>query len=94
VHDVIDRTIPGRDYMRNRLAVLTALAFVGLVPFSGMAQAHPASHAISECSSSYTHASIGGASKCLRRGEYCAVRYKTTYRHYGYTCSGSPARLH
>ncbi|MDQ1555288.1 MAG: hypothetical protein QOI02_290 [Actinomycetota bacterium] len=81
--------------MRNRLAVFAALAFAGLVPFGGAAQAaRPAALSVAQCSSSYTHASIGGASKCLRRGEYCAVRYKTTYRHYGFTCSGSPARLH
>jgi hypothetical protein len=80
--------------MHKRFVVFAALAFVGLVPFSGAAQAHPTSHAISQCSISYTHATIGGASKCLRRGEYCTVQYKTTYRHYGFTCSGSPARLH
>jgi hypothetical protein len=80
--------------MRNRLAVFAALAFAGLVPFGGVAQAsQPAALSAAQCSSSYTHASIGGASKCLRRGEYCAVRYMTTYRRYGFTCSGSPARL-
>lgn len=81
--------------MRNRLAALAVVAFAGFVPFGGVAEAaQPAALTAAQCSSSYTHASIGGASKCLRRGEYCAVRYTTIYRHYGFTCSGSPARLH
>jgi hypothetical protein len=46
------------------------------------------------CSSSYTKGVIGGVQKCLRRGEYCAVRYKATYPRYGFHCYGSPARLH
>jgi hypothetical protein len=80
--------------MRNRLAVFATIVVSGLVPLAGTAQARPAGPAAAQCSSSYTNASVGGESKCLRRGEYCAVRYKTTYRHYGFTCSGSPARLH
>jgi hypothetical protein len=80
--------------MRNRLAVFATIVVSGLVPLAGTAQARPATPAAAQCSSSYTHASIGGESKCLRRGEYCAVRYKSTYRQYGFTCSGSPARLH
>jgi hypothetical protein len=81
--------------MRHRLVAFAAVAFSGFVPLAGVAQAsQPAALSAAQCSSSYTHASIGGASKCLRRGEYCAVRYRTTYRHYGFTCSGSPARLH
>jgi hypothetical protein len=80
--------------VRNRLAVLAAVAFSGFVPL-GVAQAsQPALLTAAQCSSSYTSGRIGGVPKCLRRGEYCAVRYKTTYRHYGFTCSGSPARLH
>ena len=81
--------------MRHRLAVTATAVICGLVPFAGAAHsALPASATVAQCSSSYTSAKIGGVSKCLRRGEYCAVRYKTTYRHYGFTCSGSPARLH
>jgi hypothetical protein len=81
--------------MRNRMAVFATVVVSGLVPFAGAAQAaRPAAASAAQCSSSYTHASIGGASKCLRLGEYCAVAYKSTYRHYGFTCSGGPARLH
>jgi len=38
------------------------------------------------CSAGYTHAIIGGAQKCLRRGEYCAVADKRQYPKYGYVC--------
>jgi hypothetical protein len=38
------------------------------------------------CSSSYTHAVIGGVEKCLRAGEFCARRYDSQYRRYGYRC--------
>ena len=38
------------------------------------------------CSAGYLHATIGGAQKCLRRGEYCAHRYASQYRRYGFNC--------
>jgi hypothetical protein len=38
------------------------------------------------CSAGYTHAVIGGAQKCLRRGEYCTVADKRQYPKYGYIC--------
>ncbi|HZO35334.1 MAG TPA: hypothetical protein VFB41_00515 [Solirubrobacteraceae bacterium] len=41
----------------------------------------------------YVKATIGGQTKCLRRGQYCAKAYKSQYRRYGFTCTGSPARL-
>ena len=51
-----------RNCVRHRLAVFTALAFAGLVPFGGIGQAaRPDAASVAQCSSSYTHASIGGA---------------------------------
>jgi hypothetical protein len=38
------------------------------------------------CSSSYTRATIGGEQKCLRRGQFCARRYRKQYRRYGFRC--------
>jgi hypothetical protein len=29
---------------------------------------------------------IGGAEKCLRRGQYCASAYKRQYNRYGFRC--------
>jgi hypothetical protein len=38
------------------------------------------------CSSGYTHAIIAGEHKCLRRGQFCAIRYDRTYHRYGFHC--------
>jgi hypothetical protein len=85
--------------MKKRFVI--ALAVVGLAGLpagiatgASAAPAPATAHAAKTCSSGYTHAVIGGAEKCLRRGEYCAVAYKSQYRRYGFTCSGNPARLH
>ncbi|WP_157592466.1 hypothetical protein [Solirubrobacter soli] len=32
-------------------------------------------------------ARIGGQSKCIARGQYCARRYQRDYRRYGFSCS-------
>jgi hypothetical protein len=32
-------------------------------------------------------AKIGGQSKCIARGQYCARRYQSDYRRYGFSCS-------
>jgi hypothetical protein len=39
-----------------------------------------------KCSRGYKHAVIGGAHKCLRRGQYCARRFDRQYHKYGYHC--------
>jgi hypothetical protein len=77
--------------MRKYLVTAAAaLSLVGAAP--AVAPAHPsAAHvravASKTCSAGYTHAVIGGAQKCLRRGEFCARRYASQYRRYGYTCA-------
>ena len=38
------------------------------------------------CSAGYVPAVIGGVSKCLRRGEYCAIGEAQQYSQYGYQC--------
>ncbi|HSS81413.1 MAG TPA: hypothetical protein VLK24_09475 [Gaiellaceae bacterium] len=38
------------------------------------------------CSAGFKHAVIGGQEKCLRAGEFCAHRYDSQYRRYGYRC--------
>jgi hypothetical protein len=63
---------------------------------AGSLAAAPAS--AKSCSSSFTHASINGAEKCLRRGEFCAHAYDHRaprhwpYTHYGYRCIKQDAR--
>jgi hypothetical protein len=46
----------------------------------------PAAANAKSCSAGYTHAIIGGAQKCLRRGEYCAVGERKQYPRYGFVC--------
>jgi hypothetical protein len=96
---VMDRPMPQGESTMKRKWITGALAAASLaiVPASGAlasASASPTARAAKSCSNSYTKATIGGTTKCLRRGEYCAMAYKSQYRHYGFTCSGSPARLH
>jgi|SRR5215207_470604 len=38
------------------------------------------------CSAGYKHAVIGGAHKCLRRGQFCARARDRQYHRYGYHC--------
>jgi hypothetical protein len=82
--------------MKLRIALLAVIVVTGLTSAAASAPAYASvpSQAAKTCSHSYTHAVIGGQEKCLRRGEYCAVRYTKTYVHYGFRCYGSPARLH
>jgi hypothetical protein len=71
------------------VASAAALALVGAAPAAAPAHSPAPVHAVAAktCSAGYTHAVIGGAQKCLRRGEFCAARYRSQYRRYGYTCS-------
>ena len=79
--------------MKRRLAFVLAVATLA---FGGAAVA-PATESVSftpaaaakSCSSGYRHAIIGGVHKCLRRGQYCALRYETKYHQYGFHCHRS-----
>jgi hypothetical protein len=79
--------------MRRRfVAILAALAVSAAVPAAQPWAAEPLTApaiavAAKPCSAGYTHAVIGGEHKCLRRGQYCAKRYRKQYRKYGYTCA-------
>lgn len=74
--------------MKRYLTALVAALAIAFVPATaGASQHHTATaHIAKHCSAGYTHARIGGAQKCLRRGEFWAKRYKKQYRHYGYRC--------
>jgi hypothetical protein len=58
-------------------AVLTVLA---------ISVASPAAATAKTCSAGYTHAIIGGAQKCLARGQYCKILDKRQYPKYGFAC--------
>jgi len=73
--------------MRRRVAVLACTAL--LAATGATASATPAGPQVlpaKTCSSGYTHAVINHQQKCLRRGEFCAHRYRKQYRRYGYDC--------
>ena len=79
---------------RSLIAALatSAVMAVGVAP-GAPAAATPIAHAA--CSTGYESATIKGAHKCLRGGEYCARSSEREYSRYGYECSTaySPPRL-
>jgi hypothetical protein len=85
--------IPVRIATRVALALATAaVAMGGGSTASASPRATPVAIAAKSCSGSYTHAVIGGAQKCLRRGEFCAHRYASQYRRYGLSCTHTDDR--
>jgi hypothetical protein len=77
--------------MRTRFVALVATLALGVAVPAAQAPAQPAkTHVVAiaakTCSSGYKHAVVGGQEKCLRRGQYCAKRYKKRYKHYGFRC--------
>ncbi|HEX3803592.1 MAG TPA: hypothetical protein VHV75_12215 [Solirubrobacteraceae bacterium] len=72
--------------MRRALIAVLAAGSLSLVSLLPAATSAAASAAAATCSKSYVSATIGGVHKCLRRGEYCAHRYATQYKRYGYQC--------
>jgi len=79
---------------RRSLALAAVLAALALGGISAEATGAPSSSTIAakSCSSGYRHAVIGGAHKCLRRGQFCAVRYDRQYHRYGYHCHSGRLR--
>jgi hypothetical protein len=73
--------------MRRRLAVLACLGLLAATGASTHAAGPPPSAiAAKTCSAGFTHAVINHQQKCLRRGEFCAHKYRKQYQHYGYDC--------
>ncbi len=70
------------------LAVLACAAALAGGTAAPASSSHAAPVAITKtCHGSYTHAVIGGVHKCLRAGQFCAHRYDSQYRRYGYRCT-------
>ncbi len=63
--------------LKRLIALVAVLAGLVLMPAPALAKT---------CSAGYKHATIGGAQKCLRRGEFCSHSYASQYRRYGYVC--------
>lgn len=81
--------------MRRRLAVLLAAAALVAWPTTqapALSGAPAAVAAAKPCSAGYKHAVIGGAHKCLRRGQFCARSLDRQYHRYGYHCHKRDSR--
>ena len=76
---------------RRLIAVAVAAVALGWLPAPGADGVDvAAAHA---CGRGYTHAVLPTGHRCLRRGQYCAIRLAAAYRRYGFVCKGDPARL-
>jgi len=64
----------------------TLTALIATLTVAGVLAVLPTVAAAKSCSASYVKGTIGGVTKCLRRGEYCAHAYGTQYRRYGFNC--------
>lgn len=68
----------------RRLAVViaasTAIGGLGTVPSVSTAKT---------CSAGYKHATINGAHKCLRKGQFCAKGADRQYHRYSFHCHSS-----
>jgi hypothetical protein len=71
----------GTTLRRFIASLLTLFALVIAAP-TGTAMASPIAHA-----AACVYGQIGGKTKCLRRGEFCARRYASQYRRYGFSCT-------
>lgn len=77
-----------------RLLAATAIAIPVAVPAAAPAAPVAPLHQTAvthSCGNGYTHGVIGGAHKCLRRGQFCARRYQRQYVRYGFSCSSRTA---
>jgi hypothetical protein len=74
--------------LKRRLALLLAAGALAGLPTAAPAQPAPAPQAVTakSCSVGWRHAVIGGRHECLRRGQFCAHRYRKQYRRYGFRC--------
>lgn len=69
--------------MRRRAALVMVVLSGGL----GSSVVSSAAVASPTARMACVSAKIGGHSKCLQRGEYCARRFERQYERYGFTCT-------
>lgn len=68
---------------RRAAAVLAGIALFVAVPTAASTASPSTPIARAAC----THATIGGKTKCIARGQFCARRYASQYRRYGLKCT-------
>ena len=71
--------------VRSRIA-LAVVAAVAALAATAPAPATAPLAVDKTCRVGYRHAVIGGSEKCLHAGEFCAHRYDSQYRRYGFRC--------
>jgi hypothetical protein len=69
--------------MRRLLIAALAAASLATAPAAFAAPAGEAPVAHLACK----NATIGGQSKCIARGQYCARAHQRDYKRYGFSCS-------
>jgi uncharacterized membrane protein len=74
----------------RRLAALAcaALSIAVAAPATAPAADGPLAHAACQ------RATIGGQSKCIARGQFCAIRFQRDYQRYGFTCAPKSGGYH
>ncbi len=73
---------------RRAVGLLAGLAVLVFVPSPAVAVTATASKSCNRG----THAVVGGAHKCLARGQFCARGQDRTYHKYGFHCHKRDAR--
>ena len=68
-------------------AVMCALALGSSAAVAGTSVTARARPATTAHASYCVYGRIGGVTKCLRAGEYCARRYRRQYLRYGFKCN-------
>jgi uncharacterized membrane protein len=68
------------------IAALVATALAAAPAPAAPTSADPVAHI------ACTNAKIGGQSKCIARGQYCARAQQRDYKRYGFSCSKRDAR--
>jgi uncharacterized membrane protein len=68
------------------IAALVATALAAAPASAAPTSADPVAHI------ACTNAKIGGQSKCIARGQYCARAHQRDYKRYGFSCSKRDAR--
>lgn len=77
--------------MRRRLiGVLAGASLFAVVPAVPVTAAPTSNEPVAQIACK--RATIGGQSRCIARGQYCAKRYERDYRKYGYSCSKKDSR--
>jgi hypothetical protein len=74
---------------RHVVALLAASSLAGL---AAPAVAAPGPQGPVTAHAACSRATIGGQSKCIARGQYCARAYARDYRRYGLSCTGVDVR--